>query len=62
MSPMDSATAALRSTIGNAIDCDDPTARNSNLFPVNANGDVRFRSVLSRWISGSLATPSLIIS
>ena len=48
MSPMVSATAAFSRTIGNAIDCDEPTARNSNLFPVNANGDVRLRSVLSR--------------
>ena len=62
ISPIASATAALSSTIGNAIDCDEPTARNSNLLPVNANGDVRLRSVLSFSISGSRATPSLIIS
>ena len=33
-----------------------PTARNSNLFPVNANGDVRFLSVLSNKISGIFGT------
>ncbi len=62
ISPIASATAALSRTIGNAIDCDEPTARNSNFAPVNANGDVRLRSVLSFSISGSRATPSLIIS
>jgi len=31
---------------------DDPTALNSNLLPVNANGDVLFLSVLSNKISG----------
>ena len=61
-SPSASATAALSSTIGKAIDADDPTARNSNLLPVNANGDVRLRSVLSFSISGSRATPSLIMA
>ena len=44
------------------MDADEPTARNSNLFPVKANGDVRLRSVLSFSTSGSLATPSLIIA
>ncbi len=33
---------------------EEPTARNSNLLPVNANGDVRFRSVLSSISSGML--------
>ena len=59
ISPIASATAALSSTIGNAIDCDEPTARNSNLLPVNANGDVRLRSVLSFSISGSLRDAEL---
>jgi len=31
---------------------DEPTARNSNLFPVKAKGEVRFLSVLSSKISG----------
>jgi hypothetical protein len=33
---------------------EEPTARNSNLFPVNANGDVLFLSVLSNKSSGML--------
>ena len=37
---------------------DEPTARNSNLSPVNAKGDVLLRSVLSTMISGILAIPS----
>ena len=32
---------------GMATDCAPPTARNSNLSPVKANGEVRLRSVLS---------------
>ena len=35
----------------------EPTIRNSNLFPVNANGEVRLRSVASFAKSGSLLTP-----
>ena len=37
---------------------EEPTALNSNLLPVNANGEVRFLSVLSRSISGILPIPS----
>ena len=33
---------------------EEPTARNSNLFPVNAKGEVRLRSVLSSNNSGML--------
>ena len=33
---------------------EEPTARNSNLFPVKANGEVRLRSVLSSKICGIL--------
>src|SRR6185312_1886521 len=36
---------------------DEPTARNSNLLPVNAKGDVRLRSVLSFNICGTLGMP-----
>ena len=36
--------------------------RNSNLFPVNANGDVLFRSVASFMKSGSVLTPVSRIS
>ena len=44
---------------GNAIDADEPTARNSNLLPVNANGDVRLRSVLSFIDVGQLGDAEL---
>ena len=40
----------------------EPTIRNSNLFPVNANGDVLFRSVASFMKSGSVLTPVSRIS
>src|SRR5699024_10941211 len=36
----------------------DPTARNSNLLPVKAKGEVRFLSVLSLRSSGILGMPS----
>ena len=36
---------------------EEPTIRNSNLLPVNANGEVRLRSVASLTKSGSVATP-----
>ena len=35
----------------------EPSIRNSNLFPVKANGDVRLRSVASLRKSGSVVTP-----
>ena len=38
----------------------DPTARNSNLFPVKAKGEVLFRSVLSSKISGICPIPNSI--
>ena len=38
---------------------DEPTARNSNLLPVKANGEVRLRSVASFGSSGREVTPSL---
>ena len=59
---MASATTVLSTITGKAMDCDEPTARNSNLAPVKASGDVRLRSVLSCAISGSFATPSLIMA
>ena len=40
-----------------AIDCDEPGIRNSNLFPVNANGEVRLRSEESMENFGSTCTP-----
>ena len=54
-----SATAVLSATFGPEIDCEEPTIRNSNLLPVNANGEVRLRSVLSLGRSGSVSTPTL---
>ena len=55
--PISSAKIVLRIVFGPAIDCDEPTARNSNLFPVKANGDVLLRSVLSLEKSGTTDTP-----
>ena len=43
---------AFNTVIGLAQLALDPTARNSNLFPVKAKGEVLFRSVLSKRISG----------
>jgi hypothetical protein len=37
---------------------DEPTARNSNLLPVKANGEVRLRSVWSFGRTGSEVAPS----
>src|ERR1700749_1714007 len=44
-------------TIGPAIDCNDPGARNSKRFPVKANGLVRLRSPGSVGSTGSVSTP-----
>ena len=35
----------------------EPTMRNSNRLPVKAKGEVRFRSVASRWNTGTVETP-----
>ena len=51
--------APLRVTSGPAIDWFEPTARNSNLLPVKANGLVRFRSPLSFGSGGSVSTPTV---
>ena len=50
------AKIAFNAIIGPPQLADDPTARNSKRFPVNAKGDVRLRSVLSNMISGILPT------
>ena len=42
--------------IDSAQFAEEPTALISNLFPVNANGEVLFLSVLSNKISGILPT------
>ena len=58
-----SATAVLRTISADAQFASEPTARNSNLLPVNANGEVLFLSVLSMKSSGisviSSSTPCL---
>ena len=50
-------TARLRTTFGIAMLWLDETARNSNLFPVKANGLVRLRSPASRGSFGKTLTP-----
>ena len=55
------ATTALRTLMADEQLADDPTARNSNRFPVNAKGEVRFRSVLSINTSGIWEIPSFIL-
>ena len=42
-----SATTTLSTVLGVDIEALDPGIRNSNLLPVNANGEVLFLSVLS---------------
>ena len=54
-----SATIVFNTVIGAAELAEDPTARNSNLLPVKANGDVLLRSVLSRINEGILLIPNL---
>ena len=48
----------LRTVIEIAQLAEEPTALNSNLFPVNAKGEVRLRSVLSNISSGMLRCKS----
>ena len=48
------ATMVFKTVIGPAQFAEDPTALNSNLFPVKANGEVLLISVLSNSISGIL--------
>ena len=48
------ATIVFKTVIGIAEFADEPTALNSNLFPVKANAEVLFLSVLSNRISGIL--------
>ena len=52
----------FNTTFGCAMDALEPTIRNSNLFPVNANGEVLFLSVASFMKSGNVATPVFSIS
>ena len=52
-----SATAVFSIMFAHAIDSEEPSIRNSNLFPVNAKGEVLFRSVVSLLKSGRTVTP-----
>jgi len=52
-----SATMVLSTKIGPAIEADEGTILNSNLFPVNAKGEVLFLSVASLGRTGSVVTP-----
>ncbi len=53
-----SATMVLSMMLGQAMEMAEPRERNSNLLPVKAKGEVRLRSVLSRWSSGICAMPT----
>ncbi len=57
MKSSDSATMVFSTVLGPAMDCEPPTARNSNLLPVKANGLVRLRSPASLGSLGSTLTP-----
>ena len=57
MASTDSATIVLSTIWFIAQFCEEPGARNSNLLPVKANGEVRLRSVVSRGRGGSVSTP-----
>ena len=52
-----SAAIVLRTVFGKASDMLDPSARNSNLLPVKANGDVRLRSPPCIGSRGSTGVP-----
>ena len=52
-----SARMVLMVTMGPAIDCSEPGARNSNRLPVKANGLVRLRSPGSVGRTGRVSTP-----
>ena len=55
-----SATIVLSTVIGPEQHTLEPGARNSNLLPVNAKGEVRLRSVASLGMTGSVSTPIFI--
>ena len=54
-----SATMVFNTVLGLAMESEEPTIRNSNLLPVNANGEVLFLSVASLSRSGRISTPVL---
>ena len=53
------AAIVLSTVLGRPHDIDEPSARNSNLLPVNANGEVRLRSPPCIGRCGSTLAPSL---
>ena len=53
----DSATTVFSTMFGPAMENAEPSIRNSNLLPVKAKGEVRFRSVVSLGKWGSTVTP-----
>ena len=53
-----SAMMVLRAMFGPEMDWEEPSMRNSNLLPVKAMGEVRFRSVLSCGMGGSMSMPT----
>ena len=57
---IDSATMVFKTIWLFAQFCEEPGARNSNLLPVKANGEVRLRSVVSFGSAGSESTPRRI--
>ena len=57
---MAAATMVLSTVLGNEIDWLAPTARNSNLLPVKANGEVRLRSPAWRGRCGNTGVPKPI--
>ena len=57
-SSTDSATIVFSTVLGNAGEEFEPSARNSNLLPVNANGLVRLRSPPCSGSGGSTGVPS----
>src|SRR5471030_2837760 len=52
-----SATIVFKTKLQPAIEAEDGTILNSNLFPVNANGEVLFLSVASFGSGGNVFTP-----
>ena len=48
---------AFRVMLASAMESEGPTIRNSNLLPVKAKGEVRFRSVASFLMTGTVDTP-----
>ena len=57
--PLAGQTVVFKATSGPASDWLDPTARNSNLFPVKAKGLVRLRSPASLGRTGNVSTPTV---